>query len=253
MKKITAVIFLIVCIGTIGAADLESYDFINRLLGLGGPVPPVIYEDAVIFTASSSYRRVGISFEYEGFSKVYWLQKLLLPGNTAADSRKKNTENDHDSGILFHVQVIPEDIRELNYRMIIDGLWTSDPLNPANPKNAATIHNPAAISVSSVSVPARLNPVPTAGIPAGLQLSFNAPPGEIITVGGSFNNWDPFMYQMKETKKGYYTLNLSLPPGTYQYVFFYRGERYLDPNNPDRIYTKDGKPASQALVTALTS
>jgi hypothetical protein len=39
-----------------------------------------------------------------------------------------------------------------------------------------------------------------------------------------------------------------LPPGTYQYTFFYRGERHLDPNNPRRVYTREGKAANEATV-----
>jgi hypothetical protein len=56
------------------------------------------------------------------------------------------------------------------------------------------------------------------------------------------------MYELTENPSGVYSLNLPLPPGTYQYVFFHRGERYLDPYNFNRVYTRDGKPVSQIII-----
>ena len=70
----------------------------------------------------------------------------------------------------------------------------------------------------------------------------------MITVAGSFNGWDPFMYELKERTAGEYALVLPLPPGTYYYVFFHRGQRILDPNNHNRAYTRDGKIASKAVI-----
>jgi hypothetical protein len=56
------------------------------------------------------------------------------------------------------------------------------------------------------------------------------------------------MYELKENPPGYYTLTISLPPGRYQYVFFHRGERRLDPYNFSRVYTKEGKSASEIVI-----
>ncbi|MDR0447547.1 MAG: glycogen-binding domain-containing protein, partial [Treponema sp.] len=89
---------------------------------------------------------------------------------------------------------------------------------------------------------------PNRGPEGTLTFTYYAPSGETVTVAGSFNRWDPFMYQLKETSPGRYTLSLPLPPGTYQYTFFHRGERRLDPNNSRRVYTRDGKAANEAVV-----
>jgi hypothetical protein len=246
MKRNMTAVLLIVCIGTLGAVDLESYQFIDYLLGLPGPGAPRIYEDAVIFTASSSYRRVGIAFAHEGFSTVHWLQKLLIPrdpAEIAAQGRNRNIDPYTDTGILFHVEIIPDAMRNMDYRMIIDGLWTVDPMNPNGVAGSGGVYQ------SRVSLPARPSMPSTADSPPGqLRFSFPAASGEIITVAGTFNNWDPFMYELRETSEGLYTLTLNLPPGTYQYVFFYRGERILDPNNSARVYTREGKIVSQVQV-----
>jgi hypothetical protein len=245
MKSITAMLLLILTIGTIGAADLGSYQFIDHLLGLSKPGAPEIYEDSVIFTAPSSHRRVGIAFAFEGYGKVYWFRKLLIPrdpAKIAAEGKKKNVELNIDSGILFHVQTIPEGIRNLDYRMIIDGLWTQDPLNPLS------VTGPSGLSQSRIAVPDMPRPVPAQETPGILSLSYTAPPGETVTVAGSFNSWDPFMYEMKETSPGFYSLSLPLPPGTYEYVFFHRGERIPDPHNRDKVYSREGKIASRRVV-----
>jgi hypothetical protein len=56
------------------------------------------------------------------------------------------------------------------------------------------------------------------------------------------------MYELREISPGSYSLTLPLPPGIYQYVFFHKGERVPDPNNFNRVYTKDGKVASEAII-----
>ena len=89
---------------------------------------------------------------------------------------------------------------------------------------------------------------PNRGPAASLTFTYYAASGEIVTVAGSFNGWDPFMYTLREVSPGRYTLSLPLPPGTYQYAFFCRGERQLDPNNPRRVYTREGKGANEATV-----
>ena len=237
---------LIFIIGNIGAVDIESYQFIDYLRAIPGPGKPQIYEDEVIFTASSSYNRVGISFAHEGYAKVYWFKRLLTPKDHSElfinGKYQSSIDPNRDSGIMFHHQLIPEDLKNMDYRMVIDGLWTTDPLNPL------TVTGSSGIAESRVPLPERskfsLNQVPK---PGTYRFLYRAPPGEIITVGGNFNNWDPFMYVLSESSPGLYTLTLSLPPGTFQYVFFHRGEQIPD-QAARRLYTRDGRIVSEAVV-----
>jgi hypothetical protein len=247
MKTIIAVTLLVFVIGFTGAVDIESYQFVDRLLSLDGPGAPEFYEDAVLFTAPSSYRRVGVAFAYEGFSRVYWFRKLLIPQDPVAapiSAGQKRPDPYRDSGILFHVHQAPDNIRELEYRLIIDGLWTTDPANTLSRKDRIS-----GLVYSVVPIPAaEKTPDPLKGPPGSLSFSFKGPPGETVTVAGSFNGWDPFMYELREGPPGLYTLALPLPPGTYQYVFFHRGERFLDPYNFNRVYSKEGKTASEIEI-----
>jgi hypothetical protein len=247
MKKFFIVTLLTAIIGMIGAEDSDSYQFIDHLLRRPGPGKPEIVADSVVFTAPSSYRRVGIAFSHEGFGKIYWFRKLMIPNENASAWVQDKPPPDmfRDSGVLFHVFSIPENLdrNELEYRLIIDGLWVRDPLNPHYRTDTS------GISRSVVSIPWIKRPdSPLRGPEGTLTFTFYAKSGETVSVAGSFNNWDPFMYELPETSPGRYTLSLPLSPGAYQYAFFYRGERFLDPANPHRVYSRDGKAASEATV-----
>ncbi|MDR0688864.1 MAG: isoamylase [Spirochaetaceae bacterium] len=247
MKKYMGLLFLMAIIGNIGALDTESYQFIDHLLTLNGPGRPEIYEDGVLFTAPSSHRRVGIAFSHEGFSRVYWFQKLLVtdePEEAPPGGKKQPAAVYRDSGILFYVFAIPEGLTDVEYRLVIDGLWTYDPLNPLSRID------PASGQIRSfIPLPPLNRPFPPVDTPPGcLTFTYTAPPGETITVGGDFNGWDPFMYELPEKSPGVYSLVLPVPPGVYQYVFFHRGERIPDPRNANRVYTREGHIASEAVV-----
>ncbi|MCL2440384.1 MAG: glycogen-binding domain-containing protein [Treponema sp.] len=233
--------------GIANAADWESYELVNILLSLPGPSSPVVHEDFVLFTADSSHRRVGVAFAHENFSNVHWFRQLIVPQDmrfAVIPPGQKEPDLYRDSGIQFHVHQIPSHIRELEYRIVINGLWTIDPLNENFRRDAAS-----GLALSVLRIPQRqVKPNPLDGLPDGLTFTYRAPPGDIVTVAGSFNGWDPFMYELREGPAGVFSLTIPMPPGTYQYVFFHRGQRRVDPNNPRRIYSRDGSAASEIIV-----
>ncbi|MCL2243344.1 MAG: isoamylase [Treponema sp.] len=247
MKTIKAFVLLVMISAISWAADWETYELIDRLLTLPGPGAPVIFEDAVIFTASSDVRRIGVAFAHENFTNVYWYRHLLIPQDrlfAPIPEGKKEPDPYIEAGFQFHIFEVPKNIRELEYRLIINGLWTIDPTNPNTRRDPVS-----GISLSVLSIPYRaVNPHPLNGLPSGLDFTFKGPPGETVTVAGNFNSWDPFMYELKEGPGGIYSINIPLPSGTYQYVFFHRGQRYLDPYNSSRIYSRDGSAASVIII-----
>ena len=245
-------LFFLICISFSAALEIEeigSYEIVERLLGFSQPMAPQVFEDFIIFTASSSFRRAGVAVkEFSSANnnnfKVNWLRQLLvLKDSKELIFEANNPEKYKDSGISFYIYKIPEGVSSVEYRLIINGLWTTDPLNP----NVSI--DKSGISWSVVSFPTReIKPDPLKGPVGSLCFNFKGPPGETVTVAGSFNNWDPFMYELKENTPGHYSINIPLPPGRYQYVFFNKGQRWLDPYNFDRVYTKDGSAASEILI-----
>ena len=229
------------------ASDWETYDSIQRLLAISEPSAPVIYQNLVIFTADSSLRRVGIAFAHENFAHTYWFSKLLLFDDRPFIPVKEGDVRPlfHiDSGIQFYVYQLPAHIRELEYRLVINGLWTTDPLNSLIRRDPVS-----GLNLSVLNLPSRPTRQPLVNSQGeGLYFSYSAPSGESITVAGTFNGWDPFMYELREGPAGTYSLHIPLPPGTYQYVFFRGGQRYVDPQNPRRIYARDGSAASEIVI-----
>ena len=237
---------LIFIIGNIAAVDTDSYLFIDHLKSMSGPGKPEIYEDAVLFTASSSYNRVGISFAHDGYARVHWFRRLMIPRDpaeyTVRGRIQRGIDQNYDSGIMFHIEPIPLGIKNMDYRMIIDGLWTTDPLNPLS------VSGVSGITESRVPLPDPPRTFPNTTPPGTYRFNYRSQPGQTITVGGSFNNWDPFMYVLKEISPGFYTFSLPLPSGSFLYVFFHRGEQVTDPDNPRRLYTREGIVASEGIM-----
>jgi len=224
------------------AEDWENYEVLDRLLKIKTPGSPVICEDFVIFTADSSIRRIGVAFSHEDFANTYWFKKLVVPNdfNAPIPTGQKLPDPYKDSGVQFYIYKFPEHLKELEYRLVVNGLWSTDPSNPQVRRDPVT-----GLNLSVLQTPLRPSkPNPFETLPEGVTFTFKSAPGEIVTIAGSFNNWDPFMYELRETAAGVYTITLPLASGSYQYVFFCRGQRIVDTFNPKRTYAKDGKAAS---------
>jgi hypothetical protein len=180
MKTIGIFVLLIISASFIWASDWESHELLDRLLAIREPGTPVIHDGWVIFTADSSLRRVGVSFAHENFANIYWFRMLLVSQDRMdpiipTDPRIPSTHR--DSGVMFYVYQIPEHLMELEYRLIVNGLWTTDPLNPQIRRDPVT-----GLSMSFLRLPHRqLRPNPLRGLPEGLRFSFAGPPGETIT------------------------------------------------------------------------
>jgi hypothetical protein len=247
MKTIATLVIFLIIAPFLWADDWETFEIINRLVTIREPGAPLIYENVVIFTADSTLRRVGISFAHENFSTVYWYRQLMVPQdrlNAPIPPGQKVPDPFIDSGVKFHVFQIPENMRELEYRLIINGLWLTDPVNPITRRDPVS-----GLSLSVLSLPYR--PVrhnPLNSLPEGVTFMYNAPSGETITIAGTFNNWDPYMYEMREGPAGVYRITIPLPSGPHQYAFYHRGERFTDPENPIRVYSRERGAASEITV-----
>lgn len=225
--------------------EIDSLEVLGYLLGLSEPGPPHIVDNMVVFTASSSLRRVGVAFAHEGFSQVHWFRPLMVSEDPLERIRRGRRASPYrDSGIAFHIFDIPEGLAQIEYRLIINGLWTTDPSNPNTRRDGIS-----GSTMSVLSVPARQQiQQPFRAQQGGFHFVFRGPPGEVVTVAGSFNNWDPFMYVLREGPPGTYSLHIPLPPGRYQYVFFHRGQRLPDPYNPMRVFSREGEIASEIVI-----
>lgn len=222
-------------------AEIEALTYNNLVSTISRPREPVISGRYIIFTASGQARHAGIAFEHENYTNLRTMRRLIRKdesGNPRRDENGKLLET-----ILFYVAEIPPGVGEIKYRMVIDGLWTTDPLNPSTVYDYAN-----GMMVSTLPVE-YYETFKTNNVQAG-QVRFvcRAKPASDIRLAGSFNNWDPFMYEMTETSPGEYELLLPLPRGTWYYAYFEGTTQLPDSTNPDRVYTKDGRIASVVTV-----
>lgn len=194
---------------------------------------PYITKDYAVFTADKNARYVALSVDFEGYQNIHKYQL-----KTVYDS-----ENNAVDQFYVYVMKLPKNIQSFKYRMVIDGLWTADPSNPSR-----TYDRELGLVVSSMNA-SRIVPEVTEPVPVGMvRFVYKGASGQKIRLGGSFTNWDSWIYQLREVKPGLYQLDLPLPPGKYEYAYYSGMNSMVDQTNPERCYTPDGKEASLIIV-----
>ena len=194
---------------------------------------PVRYGDFIVFTADSDARYVGISFDFEDYSQIHNFQL------------KKINDDNYELASSFYLYILklPKEILNFNYRMVIDGIWTTDPNNPEK-----FFDRDIGIMVSHLDA-SREIPIVTEKNTRGLvRFIYKGNPGQKIRLGGTFTNWDSWIYELTEVSPGLYQIDLSLPPGTYDYAFYTGMNSMPDNTNPLKVYTSDGRIASRIKV-----
>jgi 1,4-alpha-glucan branching enzyme len=86
-----------------------------------------------------------------------------------------------------------------------------------------------------------------------IRLECRVPEAKRVCVAGSFNNWQPNAAPMQQEAEGLWTLDLELPPGTYQYRFVVDGCRWCsDPKATDTVPNPFGDSNAVLRVPATT-
>ncbi|MGL4986663.1 MAG: isoamylase [Treponemataceae bacterium] len=225
MKRIL-LLSLIFCIThTLFSVPMDSFEKDYILSGIHSVQPPLIKDDYIVFTATTNARHVGIVFENERFEKIHSFERLTF----------YDDEGEKKDSVLFYIYKLPPKTQWIDYRLVIDGLWTFDPLNK---EKTYDIQNNLTLSRVRVDLPyEKKTEVLENGV---VRFVAKSQPNETIRLSGSFNNWDSYIYVMKETERGIYTLELPLPKGTHYYNFYKGISSFIDTTNPNRGYTQDG-------------
>lgn len=239
MKKLfTLVLSVLMATALSFAAEVqhmtdEQLDYAEIVNSISKVRPPYLAGDKVIFTAESGPRHIGIAFDFEGFRTIhsFKLKKIL------------NVDFEESRSLYFYVLDLPKDVLAFDYRVIVDGLWSVDSMNES------TVYSREADILLSHFDASRYIPPVTEKKPSGkVQFVYRGKSGQQVRVGGSFTNWDSWIYQMTEVSPGLYKFELSLPPGKYEYAFYTGITSFHDASNPQKCYTNDGKIASLLVV-----
>ena len=210
---------------------IESLPLHLELAGLKAAKAPTVVAGELVLSVSGPFRAVAAAFAHEGFA-------ILHP-------YERNRQ-----GVFVLAYPVPLNRSEdLAYRVIIDGVWTTDAANPNRREDPDTglILSTAHVPVLSDLHLGLYKLVDDDGITA--RFLFRATSGESVTVCGDFDNWDPFIHELTETSPGIYRLDLPLTPGRHYYSFNYRGEALPDPLNPAKASSRDGRVVSVLVLS----
>jgi hypothetical protein len=215
--RIPAVLMLLTA-GCLFPADSHLMEV--RIRGIDRAAPPQYLDRQVLlsYQANKPVRLVGARFAHEDY-RVFHIYF--------------RNEND----VFLLLLDVPEEVEELRYRMVVDGLWINDPFNPHSEEDAFG----RVFSVFNLrDRPPRAVVSPEVHGEGSVTFTFHTLPERAVSVAGDFNNWDPFWHRLRETKPGEYRLTVAMPPGQHFYYYIVNGQRVLDPINEDTAQDFEG-------------
>lgn len=240
MKKNKFLAAALLCLGLstgrLFAAEQSNYqdfDLDTLLHEITAPGAPIVTDDYIIFTADVYNRFVGIAFDFENYNVIHPFQILTTKDDDGKVSRKH----------MFYCYQRQHKFTSLKYRLVIDGLWTADPLNPLKEYDEEVN-----LYFSKVEDPGSVKIYTQAKDDEFVHFIYKGEPGLKLNLAGTFTNWDPWIYQLYETSPGLYELELPLTTGTYYYNYYIGMTPILDNTNPEKIYATDGRVASVITV-----
>ncbi len=214
VKRILTMLFLLTSVGSmvVGAAGFDT-ELHHRILNSSEAAEPWISGGTVLFSYNSPRKTqaVSLAFEHENYREFHTFEK-------------------NPYGVFILTVNIPEGAQDLNYRLVVDGLWTVDPHAPA-------VRDERGILVSSVNIPidqSAPRPGVTTDLDGNTHFVYAGPSDSRVSLIGDFNRWDPYLTPMEESwiYPGIYELVLSIPSDAEYYRFVLDGQEITDPANP---------------------
>ena len=211
--------------------DLYEYNnIVANLVEAGGPK---VLENFIVFTADAGPRFMGISFDFENYKTVHKYERHVL----------KDVDGNMKKEILFYVLERPKKIEHIEYRLVIDGLWTNDPSNELSRYDQNT-----GLILSCIELKDTSPELTELQENSSVKFVYKGEIGLQVRLAGTFTSWDSWIYELSETKPGFYELTLPLPRGKYYYRYFIGMNSVVDKTNPNRAYAGDGMAASVITV-----
>lgn len=180
------------------------------------------FRDGPELRGTNRVHSVEIAFAHENYS-------ILRPF----------ARNEQDVYVYLHP--LEPGREEYRYRLVVDGIWIADPLNPDRIRDRWGV----TVSRTTISLPERTAlATPIVRAANDVEFVLRAPEGSRVNVVGSFNGWDPFMTELRESEPGIYSRRLRLGPGEHLYYYVVDGLRLPDPQNSERRWHVSGMTVS---------
>jgi hypothetical protein len=186
--------------------------------------PPRMVGDTLILTyrPDRPARSVGVRFEHESWAILHLYEV-------------------NEKGLFVLGYPLPEGLLSLRYRIIVDGLSMTDPMNETT--SVDELGNVFSVFTLDKE-PSRPIVNPRAEKDGAITFTFHGTPGRRVALVGDFNNWDPFMTPLKETAPGVFSVTVRVPAGGHWYYFMTEGRRVLDGFNARTGTDPDGDAVS---------
>lgn len=210
------------------ALEADSFEQNLYLQRLTSAQPPVVINNVIIFSyeAPRGTRLVAARFSHENYSVLHPFKR-----------------NEH--GIFVLALPLPPTPLLIKYRLMVDGVWTYDPVNPWQEIDSR------GIVFSLFDCPGQESqtwPSPVLLKDGWVEFTYAYQPGSRVTLSGDFNAYDPFSLPLAEIKPGIYQIRIKLFPGQHYYYFVVDGIPLPDPVNPTIAETGRGQRLSVVSV-----
>lgn len=228
LKIITAISVLVFfVIIPVFPSNGYSLSIHNEISELKQAKEPIFIDNNIIFTyfgGKTFIRRVAIAFDTDSYRTVYPLSK-------------------NENNVFFVTMEIPKQTEYLNYRLIVDGVWINDP------ENENSFLSPENFKVSRLYIPQKFKEQISSPIIESnrtVKFIYKDQTNKKVFLSGNFNNWDPFMFRMKEEdgNPGTYSISIRMLEGSHYYKFIADGVSVQDPSNPQKAYDSRGNAVS---------
>lgn len=231
-RTVLSVCLCILALVSLNAQEAENPRLRTYLHTLQNGDAPRVIEDHLVLTYVSRIpvRYVAAAFAHESFGELHLYRKNQNGIFVLAYPLKGQATGPHD---------------ELHYRIVVDGLWLNDPLNPD------TIQDSRGVSLSRKVLPTRprtLLDTPIANRDGTFSFLYSGDSGMDVRLAGDFNRWSPFSHPLREVSPGEYEIRLRLYEGVHRYRFIVDGSERFDRRNPRTGYDQYGRRISVVTV-----
>ena len=188
-------------------------------------IKPVIIQNTLVLSyASTDYiQSLSAAFAHENYSRLHTYER-------------------NAQGVFFLAFPLPENLDKLDYRIVVDGIWTTDPLAQQHKD-----HNGIMVSTLFLtSLPSGISPGARKLENRTIQFVFQGQPGSLVSLVGNFNKWDPYLTPMNESliQPGLFTARLEIVDTPIYYRYVVDGLNTPDPANPHQVVNGWGEIVS---------
>ncbi len=210
------------------------------------------YIDSALSLETGKLLNRGILFTFEGIEN----EEVSICGNFSLWRCIPLKKNSHGVFYIVHNpesrDTIREELKILEYKFRVDGLFTHDPSNP----DSAEDGNGSLVS-RLIAIPSGPDKLATTRILEDspyeeleyrtVEFRIYAPDAEMITLVGDFNHWDPEEDVLRKDNE-VFTLIKKMKPGNYLYNFVQDGKIILDTFNQNTRLREDTGEISSYLT-----